>query len=180
MSLDGRLLARARERLDAKKREREREYARREREVYEKNPKVRELDADIRGTLADVIGYALSGGADPSAALDDIQEHNQNLQAERTQEIIAAGFPYDYLDMGYMCENCLDTGYVGTKPCDCLMELYEEEQRLALSDLFRLGAESFDSFDLSWYDDTPDPSTGVSLITKPSPLSIIRTTSVCS
>jgi len=42
------------------------------------------------------------------------------------------------------------------------MELYKKEQNRSLSDLFKLGEDTFDSFDLSYYDDTPSPETGVS------------------
>jgi len=42
------------------------------------------------------------------------------------------------------------------------MELYKEEQRESLSSLLKLGVETFDSFDLSYYDDKPAPDTGIS------------------
>lgn len=162
MSLDGRLLARAKERLDARRHERELELDRREREVYEKNPRVRELDSEIRGTMAQTVAVTLSHAENAEEQLEELRERCQDLLAERMQEIISAGFSYDYLDMGYICEDCQDTGYNGTKPCSCLLEFYADEQRKALSDLFKLGSESFDSFDLSWYDENPDPVTGVS------------------
>lgn len=72
------------------------------------------------------------------------------------------GYPMDYLDEKYACLKCRDTGYNGTEICSCLMDLYREEQRLELSALLKLGEETFDTFDLDYYDDTPDPATGLS------------------
>jgi DNA replication protein DnaC len=162
MSLDGKLLGRAKLRLDAKKREHELLMARRHEEVYSKCPRIGELDQELRGSVIEVIGVALKGAGDPSAAVDEIRDKNLFLQSERIQALMAAGFPFDYLDNGYLCSKCGDTGYVDTAICSCLMDLYREEQRQSLSNLFKLGSETFDNFDLSWYDDAPDPVTGVS------------------
>lgn len=162
MSLDGKLLSRAKLRLEAKKRENKAVQALRLDEVYEKCPRIRTLDQEIRGSVIDVIGLALRGEGDPEAAVAAIRNKNLSLQAERIQALMSAGFPYDYLDNEYLCTACHDTGYVSSELCSCLNELYLEEQRTSLSNLFKLGSETFDNFDLSWYDDAPDPKTGVS------------------
>lgn len=157
MSLDGKLLARAKLRLEAKKRDNEERLARRLEEVYIKCPRIRELDQKLRASVIDVIGVAFRKGSDPTEAIAEIRENNIHLQSERIQALMSAGFPYNYLDDEYLCSKCGDTGYVGTEICSCLRELYREEQRASLSNLFKLGNETFDNFDLSLYDDTPDP-----------------------
>lgn len=162
MSLDAKLLGRARLKLEAAKQANEERLARRLEEVYEKCPRIREIDQALKTTVIDVIGVALHGAGDPEAAVEAIRDKNLELQSERVNALIAAGYPYDYLDNENLCRICGDTGYVGTEICSCLKELYLEEQRASLSSLLRLGNETFDSFDLSWYDDTPDPVTGIS------------------
>ena len=107
--------------------------------------------------MIDVIGVAFRKGDDPSEAIAEIRDNNMLLQSERIQILMSAGFPYNYLDDEYLCSKCGDTGYVGSEICSCLKELYREEQRASLSNLFKLGNETFDNFDLSLYDDTPDP-----------------------
>ena len=159
MALDGKLLARAKTALDEKRRERDEAFDRRLGEAYAKCPRLRILDAEIRGTMADIIGAALGGG---QARIEDIQLRNLDLQEERRKELLRAGFAADWLDEEYMCPVCRDTGYDGTRICGCLSELYKAEQRESLSSLFKLGGETFDSFDLSWYSDVPDQTTGVS------------------
>jgi DNA replication protein DnaC len=156
MALDGKLLARARLKLEAKKRDNEERHARRVEEVYTKCPRIRELDHEIKASVIDVIGAAFRKGADPTDDIACIRDNNLYLQSERIQALLTAGYPYDYLDDEYLCRKCGDTGYVGSDICSCLMNLYREEQRASLSNLFKLGNETFDNFDLSLYDDTPE------------------------
>jgi len=75
------------------------------------------------------------------------------LQKQRLSEIKKAGFPENYLDDGYMCEKCHDTGYADSKMCRCLEKIYKTEQRESLSSLLKLGNETFDNFDLLYYND---------------------------
>ena len=123
-------------------------------------PRIRVIDAEIRETMSELVGFAL--GAENGENVGDIRLKNMELQEQRRAELVRAGFPENYLDDGYMCADCHDTGYIGTKMCDCLTELYKAEQRDSLSSLFKLGGETFDSFDLSYYDDIPAPDTGIS------------------
>jgi DNA replication protein DnaC len=106
--------------------------------------------------VIDVIGLAFRKGVDPAGEVAGIRDNNLYLQSERIQALMTAGFPYDYLDDDSLCKKCGDTGYLDSEICSCLMELYREEQRAALSNLFKLGNETFDNFDLSLYDDSPD------------------------
>ena len=162
MSLDGRLLARAKLALEAKRREHEEEYARRIEEVYDRCPQVRELDDELSSLMAEVIGVALASGGDPGEAVEEIGERSMRLSAERSLTIARAGFAPGYIDGEYMCQSCRDTGYAGTEICSCLMELYKAEQKSSLSSLLKLGGETFDSFDLALYSDVPDKNTGIS------------------
>ena len=159
MAYDGKLLARAKTRLDEARRARETERTRRLRVVYEAAPDVQKTDAAIRANMARAVKSAVSGD---TGAIAEARAENGLLQQEREALLIGAGFPADYTDETYACEKCRDTGYVGTALCGCLLELYREEQRRDLSALFKLGDQTFDSFSLEWYDDRPDPDTGVS------------------
>ena len=115
---------------------------------------------ELRMTMAELVGVAL--GSDTAANVEDIRLRNQNLQKVRKNEIVNAGFPEDYLDAEYMCSECHDTGYINMKMCGCLKEIYKQEQTLSLSNLFKLGNETFDNFNLKYYDDRPSPETGLS------------------
>jgi len=110
--------------------------------------------------MSDLVAIAL--GADRNGRVEDIRLRNLELQEQQRSELIRAGFSDRYLDNEYMCPDCHDTGYIRTDMCDCLLKLYRQEQRESLSNLFKLGDETFDNFDLSYYDNTPAPDTGIS------------------
>ena len=160
MALDGKLLIKAKAALEEKRRLNADLYLRRRLEVYHKAPGVRALDNELRATMLELV--SISFGDNDVDKVGDIRVKNLELQEERLAEIRRVGYPVDYLDEKYLCSKCNDTGYVRTEVCDCLMELYKIEQTLALSNLFKLGDETFDNFDLSYYDDTPSIDTGIS------------------
>ena len=160
MAYDGKLLARAKAALSEKRRLYESMYERRIETVYAQAPRVRILDREIAATMSELVGVILV--RDNARSIEDIRLKNIELQEERRGELIRAGFAENYADGGYMCSKCRDTGYVGSEMCGCLMELYKKELRESLSSLLKLGDETFDSFDLSYYDEVPSPDTGVS------------------
>ena len=61
--------------------------------------------------------------------------------------------PIDWLDGAWFCPDCRDTGFVEGRMCHCLHVLYEKHRRQSLSALLKLGSESFETFDLSYYSD---------------------------
>ena len=160
MALDGRLLGRARQKLEEDKNRRALELERRTEEVYRKAPRVRELDGEIRSTAARAVVAAISGEEDSVQTVETLGRENLRLQEDRVFELTLAGFPADYLDDGYDCPDCRDTGYVGAEMCRCLRSRYVREQELEFARLFP-GDVSFDTFDLMVFDDTPD-ETGLS------------------
>ena len=160
MALDGKLLARAKAAHQEKKRVNDENYERRLENAYTRVPGLRALDAEIRATMSDLVSATLTPGGD--GRIEDIRLRNIELQGERHRVLLNAGYSDSYLNDDYDCPDCRDTGYIGINICDCLMELYKEEQKASLSNLFKLGTETFDSFSLSFYDDTPSPETGIS------------------
>ena len=162
MALDGKLLRRALDRYEEANRLRSEETRRLREEIYEKDPRIGELDGLLRSTVAEAAAVALRGGDDPERAVAAIQEKNLRWQEERSKRIAALGYPKGCIDEEPACPKCSDRGYVGMKPCECLLKLYREEQRKELSRLLDLQGENFDAFDLSYYDDEIDPETGKS------------------
>lgn len=160
MSLDGKILRRAKLELEQRRKKHENEYERRQELVYSCAPKIRELDIQLRRTMAELAAAAFL--RDNAAKVAELRTENLFLQAERKRELTARGFSADYLDDSYDCEKCHDSGYIRTNICECLMEIYKEEQTAELSKLLRLGEETFDTFSLDWYTDIPDAATGVS------------------
>jgi DNA replication protein DnaC len=161
VALDSRILAAARRRHDERVRAFQAEREARLKAVYAAVPEAAEIDRALRALVMEAVNVALQKGEDPVAAVEEIGLKSLALQEKRGRLLEEAGFPRDYTDKDYYCDTCRDSGYAGTAPCQCLLELYAEEQNAALSSLFKAGNESFDAFDLSWYDDAPAPG-GVS------------------
>lgn len=160
MPYDGKSLARAKAVLTEKRRRHAELYEQRLERVYEQAPRVRILDRELMETMSDLVGVAMK--INDSRQIEEIRIRNLELQEERRGELLRAGFPVNYPDDGYMCGKCHDTGYTGSEICECLSDLYKEQQLESLSNLLKQGGETFDSFDLSFYDNIPAPDTNTS------------------
>lgn len=151
MALDGRLLARARERLAARREANIAERDRREAEAYAAAPELRRIDADLRALVGRVVELAGRGAAD-EAALEAIRQESLELCARKAEALVAHGWPADYLDDIFDCPRCGDTGYARDgSVCFCLQKLYDEEKALELSAGMKAGAEGFADFRLDYY-----------------------------
>ena len=157
--MDGRLLGLARKEKEAIYARSAAEGERRKALVYGRVPAVRDLDQRIAALMGEVVSTALGGAG---RSMDEIMNESLELQAQRAELLVEHGWPMDWLDSAWDCPQCRDAGFVEGRPCRCLMELYEKEKAKDLSALLKLGQESFGSFDLGFYDDRPDPATGIS------------------
>lgn len=161
MALDGKLLARARERLAEIRAQSEQEQKRRQARAYEEIPRLREIDGRLRRLLGEVIGLTLR--RDGASALEEIEARSAALQREKAELLTSRGLPPDYLDEVYSCPKCRDRGFdTAGQPCECLLELYRREQARELSSLLKLGADDFSQFDLDYYSGAVDPRYGMS------------------
>ncbi|MDR2599117.1 MAG: ATP-binding protein [Oscillospiraceae bacterium] len=159
MNLDGKLLVKAKTKLEEKKQQHERLFEQRRSEAFAKSPRVYELDSLQRSLMIELVAAALGSG---DISVDDIRQKSKKLYEEKKDELVKAGFRADYIDEVYLCEKCSDTGYENSKICSCLMDLYKDEQRKELSNLLKLGDETFDSFNITYYSDKPSTDTNIS------------------
>ena len=82
MALDGKLLLRARDRLDGIRRANEEESSRRTAEIYTRLPQVRRLDEEIQKTMLEVIRLTLQRGEiEPS--LRELETRSLDLQMKK-------------------------------------------------------------------------------------------------
>ncbi|MCL2046717.1 MAG: ATP-binding protein [Oscillospiraceae bacterium] len=160
MPLDGKTLAKARTTLAQRRRRNDEEFERKLERVYAISPLMRSLDLEIRETMRNLVSIALSKNNEDE--IDEIRIKNLELQDQRRMELERIGYSESYLDDAYFCPDCQDSGYVGTSICACLLELYKEEQKKSLSNLLKLGNETFDNFDLSYYSDGTSPGESIS------------------
>ena len=163
MAYSAEVLKRARARLAEARADRESENRRHLEEAYNRIPRLREIDRQLRVTMAMAAQAVFARGGDIQAAMNEAKEKNLTLQMER-QELIAANFEEGYLDEAPICDRCGGTGYMGSAMCECLTELCRQEQKKELTFL-SAGQERFDQFRPDYYPDRIDPTYGVSIRT---------------
>ena len=146
------VVRRARERLAQARSDRERENREHLALAYEQQPRLREIDRQLRMTMAGAARAAFAGG-EALKLMEQAKTENLALQREREQ-IVKSSFEEGFLDETPICPVCSGTGYVGSTMCDCLAELCRQEQKKELTFL-SAGRESFDQFRLDYYSDKP-------------------------
>lgn len=159
MSYEPTVVRNALARLERRRDGRERRRYELERELYAKRPRLRQVDADLRGSMMDLA--MLAAGGRPIRAdgpeIAAIRARSEALQAERAQLLAELGYGPDALDDVPACPKCGDRGWAEDgKMCACLKELCAQEQIKALTVLLNLTDEQdFDRLRLDVYSDQP-------------------------
>ena len=156
MAYDGKLLARARTRLEDRRADNQAETRRRTEEVYARVPEIREIDLELRRQMAELVSLTLARKSDMEQKLSELKEKNLDLQMRRAELLVENGWPVEYLDEIVSCPICRDSGTHEGRPCSCLEKLYNQELTKELGVLLRNGNERFENFDLSLYSDELD------------------------
>ena len=158
MAYSAEVIARARARLAQAKEDRESENRQHLAEAYQRVPRIREIDMQLRRTMAQAAQAVFASG-DPNA-LEQVKQQNLTLQRER-EALAREYFEEGFLDDSPICDRCGGSGYLGSAMCECLTELCRQEQKKEISVLSG-GKESFGQFRLDYYPDRVDPKLGVS------------------
>lgn len=160
MAYSAEVLQRARARLAQAKEDRESENRQHLAEAYARVPRIREIDIQLRRTMAQAAQAAFMQGSDGRELLEQARQENLSLQQERAM-LAAEFFEEGYLDETPICENCGGSGYVGSAMCECLRELCRQEQKKEVS-ILTGNKETFNQFRLDYYPDQIDPKYGAS------------------
>lgn len=148
------IVHRAMARLQSEKEQNEQSSRARIAAIYEKEPRLGEIERELRRTAAHVLAATFRRQGDPVAAMQQLKKENLALQQERDWILQAEGLEPDDLTVQPICPTCGGTGYVGAVMCECLKELCRQEQKKELTNLF--GAESFEKFRLDLYPEQYD------------------------
>jgi len=154
------VVRKARARLAQAREDRESENRQHLAEAYAKVPRLREIDIELRRTMAQAAQAAFVQGSDGREQLEKVRRENMNLQRER-EALAARYFEPGYLDDSPICHICGGSGYVGTNMCECLRELCRQEQKKEVS-ILSGSRESFSQFKLDYYPDKYDSRFGAS------------------
>ncbi len=160
MSYTIEVLTRAKEILAQQRADAQSRYNSRLQQAYEKEPRLREIDRQLRLAMSLAAKAVFAEGGDPQVAMEQVKQANLLLQKER-KELLAEKFPPDFLEEEVVCSRCGGSGYLGSRMCSCLETLCRQEQKKALMQLTR-GTVQFADFRLDYYPDTVDREIGAS------------------
>ena len=160
MAYSAEVVKRARARLAQAKEDRESENRQHLAVAYAQVPRIREIDMQLRRTMAQAAQAAFLQGSDGRELLEEARVKNLELQQERA--ILAMEhFEEGFLDESPICDNCGGSGYVGSTMCECLRELCRQEQKKEVT-ILAGSRETFNQFNLDYYPDRLDPKIGAS------------------
>lgn len=148
------------QRYEDRQLQRQRLILERRKEIGAITPRMAELDAE---TARISVGRARSllNGEDVSA--EDITGTLARISAQKQELLLSLGYPADYFEPPYLCPDCKDTGYIGTRRCHCLKQasidmIYEQSNLSSV-----LEEEDFAHFRSDYYaDDLFAPGTDIS------------------
>ena len=151
MAYSDAIVQRALRRLQSEKEQNEQSSHARIAAIYEKEPRLAEIERELRKTAAHVLAVTFRTQGDPVSAMQQLKKDNLALQQERDWILQTEGLEPDDLIVQPICPKCGGTGYVGAAMCECLKELCRQEQKKELAALLGSGHESFEKFRLDLY-----------------------------
>ncbi len=160
MAYQEEVIRRARQRLEQARADRESENQAHLQQAYAQVPRLRQIDLQLRGTMAKAAQAVFTQGEDAQAMMELARQENLALQRERAQ-LAAEYFAPGFLEERPICDRCGGRGYVGSQMCVCLQKLCQQEQAKELPFL-SAGTERFENFRLDLYSEQVDPHLGAS------------------
>ncbi len=157
MAYDGKVMRRALQKFEEERRAWEEQEQRRRESVFQRAPRLREIEGELRSTMGRLVSVTFRRGTDPGEEVARLRVENLRLQQERQALLEGLGLPEDCLEERPACPLCGGTGYRDGGVCRCLRSCYAREQQKELSRMLDLGGQSFDTFSLEWYSDRTEP-----------------------
>lgn len=133
-------------------------------ELHMMYPELAKIDRVLSETGFNILREATKGKDGLDERIAKLREENRELQQARGAYLESIGYPADYTTVKYECSVCSDTGFVGTKMCDCL----RRELVLAGYESSGIGmlirTQSFDTFSLDYYNRSADERKNMEMI----------------
>ncbi len=136
----------------------------RTRELHMQYPELEKIDRVLAETGLSILKEASKGKDGLEARIEAIKEGNKSLLEARGAYLQSIGYPADYTSVKYECEKCSDTGFVGTKMCECMRRelVLAGYESSGIGGLIR--TQSFESFSLDYYKRTSNEFSNMQMI----------------
>lgn len=129
----------------------------RQKQIADTIPEFASIDAQIAAAAADHARALIRG-----EKTGDIHRTIQSLEQKKTVLLKQYGYPENYLEPVYFCNDCKDTGFIGEKKCHCFKQAIVDLVYAQSNIKERLQTENFDYFDISLYPEQKDSRIGIS------------------
>lgn len=118
-----------------------------------KIPELSQLRTELSSHGVAIAKLLINGESDIKNKIEAIAQENLLVQDKINKLLVANGFSVDFLDKIYTCTICKDTGVSDNKICSCKHALARKIECDKLNSASTIPLTSFDSFNLSFYDD---------------------------
>lgn len=117
--------------------------------IHQQIPELASLEATLTSLHADKVRASIDGN---QKALQQLKGQLESLSHTRKLLLEKHGYTLRDLELSYTCQDCRDTGYIGTEKCHCFRQaeidlLYHQSH---LKDV--LERENFNTFSYIWYE----------------------------
>ena len=131
-------------------------------EVFSKIPEIETIHKQISKLGLTAIQKTIAHPTQKDQYTQELTNNLQKLKLKKSRLLQDYGYPPEYLEPIYTCNDCKDTGYIENQKCHCLKQAiinYSYEQ----SNLKHiLAKENFSTFSFAYYSQEKDPKTGMS------------------
>lgn len=119
-------------------------------EINKKIPEIGEINSQLARTGLEILNI-IKSGENISEKMQNMKE--KNFQAQRMVKSLLNqyGYPENYLEIKYTCNECADTGFKGNERCVCFKKLLAKLSAGKMNSDSQIQLCSFDSFNLNYY-----------------------------
>ena len=138
----------------------EQEWKKRKQDIYTLCPRLEQIESEISLTGVKIARMVLQKPESTKELLQQLEQSIIALREEKKQLLIQFGISQKALQIEYVCNQCKDTGYIGSEQCPCMKQklidiAYEQSNIQQI-----VQKENFDTFDFRYYSQVIDPQEG--------------------
>lgn len=161
MAYKKKVYVKAKEILEKRKQNAEREQEIRHSQVAMKYPELLEIEREMASYAARAIG-SLGRDGDVERYVRELGRRNIMAQEKKSALLMQAGYPANHLDVKYNCDICHDSGTHDSYYCKCYKKLVKEVARGELELHAPLKKSTFETFSVDYYPNLLDTVLGIS------------------
>ena len=129
----------------------EREHRIRKEKLHQQFPRLAKIEDEMRSLGVQIVKATQAHPSKIDQLISQLKENSIDLQMERAELLASNGYPVDYLNLKYHCNECLDTGYIGSKRCKCFEQRLIDKAYQQSNLHHLLQKENFDTFRIDYY-----------------------------